>query len=67
MKIVAEIIKEIEELPPDERLRIADYIYELDDDVGLEEDTREANKAYEEWKRTGEATPAEEVFKKLGV
>ncbi len=67
MTTAEKIILEIKELSAEERQKVVDFIYELDDDIGLEEDCREADKEYEEWKKTGEGTPAEDVFKRLGV
>lgn len=68
MDAVEEVVAKVRDLPADQVQKVSDFIDEFDDDLGLEKDAAEAQRRYEEMKKTGESPiPAEEVFRNLGI
>ncbi len=62
---VERIINMIQELPQDGKRDVANYLVRELEDQELKEDIALAIQEYQEWQRTGEASPAEDVFRRL--
>ncbi len=67
MVATEELIRRIRSLPPEQVQQISDFIDEMDNDVGLEEDIHNADEEYEKWKKTGKSYSLEEVCKEMGI
>ncbi len=69
MAATEELIGKVRELPPEQVQMVSDFIDELDNDVGLEEDIAEFDRRLEAQKKPGgkDGIPVEEVRKELNI